>query len=212
MKIVSVILARGGSKGIPRKNLLKVKNRPLIYYTINASLNSQTINKTYVSTDDVEIAKISESYGAEVIKRAGEYVTDCAQSDPSLVHFANQVDFDILVFIQATSPLTTSRDIDCGVNMLSRYDSVFSAYKEHWVPRWSKQLRPIDWDINNRPRRQDVDYAFVENGAFYITKRECLLKSNLRYSGKIGIYEMPLSRSFQIDEENDVSIVESLIS
>ena len=76
--------------------------------------------------------------------------------------------------------------------------------------RWSKDIKPINWDINNRPRRQDKNEQYVENGAFYITKKENLIKSNLRYSGNIGIVEMPFEESFQIDNKNDLKLLQLL--
>tara|TARA_R110001592_G_scaffold214065_1_gene466908 strand:+ start:1172 stop:1804 length:633 start_codon:yes stop_codon:yes gene_type:complete len=210
MKIVSVILARGGSKGIPKKNVVNFNNKPLIYHTINASLNSK-IKETWVSTDDQEITEISDSIGANVLQRPSNLATDVSQSEDALLHFAENVDFDMLVFIQPTSPLLYGHDIDKGINMMNNYDSVFSAYKEHWYPRWTKQFKPNKWDINNRPRRQDVEEQYVENGAFYITTKQGLLKSRLRYSGNIGIVEMPLWRSFQVDTLQDLNLMEKLI-
>ena len=211
MKVVSVILARGGSKGIPKKNIVNLLDEPLIYYTINASQDSLKIKETWVSTDNQEIADISDSIGANVLWRPSNLATDISQSEDALLHFAENVDFDILVFIQPTSPLLCGYDIDKGINMMSNYDSVFSAYKEHWYPRWTKQFKPNNWDINNRPRRQDVEEQYVENGAFYITTKQGLLKSKLRYSGNIGIVEMPLWRSFQIDTLQDLNLIEKLI-
>ena len=91
---------------------------------------------------------------------------------------------------------------------MNKYDSIFSGYKDHWLPRWNKNIKAINWDIAKRPRRQDVFPEYVENGALYITKKDFLLKSRLRYSGKIGVYEMPFSRSFQIDNSDDFQLIE----
>ena len=115
------------------------------------------------------------------------------------MHFAQQIDFDRLVFIQPTSPLLGARDINAGLIKMNKYDSVFSVYKEHWIPEWDLDGTPHNWDINNRPMRQDVPETYVENGAFYMTTRSALLSSGLRYSGKIGLIEMPKHRSFQIE-------------
>lgn len=209
-KIVSVILARGGSKGIPQKNIVDINGQPLISYTIETSINSN-VSKTWVSTDDDEIKSISLKYGAKVLDRPLKYATDISKSEDALLHFANNVDFDILVFIQPTSPLLKPKYINEGIKMIDQYDSVFSVYKEHWLPRWSKDIKPINWDINNRPRRQDKNEQYVENGAFYITKKENLIKSNLRYSGNIGIVEMPFEESFQIDNKNDLKLIQNII-
>ena len=94
---------------------------------------------------------------------------------------------------------------------MNEYDSVFSVYKEHWVPRWTKEVNPDGWDANNRPMRQQMDEKYVENGAFYITKKDNLLQSKLRYSGNIGVVEMPLYKSFQIDTEEDLVLIGNML-
>ena len=211
MKIVSVILARGGSKGIPKKNILDVKGRPLISYTIQAS-NQSIVDETWVSSDSDEILEIAKQFNARVIKRPDEISGDSSKSEDALKHFTSNVHYDIMVFIQPTSPLITYHYINAGINKLldENYDSVFTAYKEHWIPRWEEN-KPHNWDINNRPMRQDVNELWVENGAFYITTKEAFEKSNLRYSGNIGILEMKQSESFQIDTYDDIKIIENLL-
>jgi N-acylneuraminate cytidylyltransferase len=92
-----------------------------------------------------------------------------------------------------------------------KYDSVFTATKEHWIPRWDKNVQPVDWNIHKRPRRQDKPELYTENGMFYITKRESLLLSNLRYSGRKGIVEIPLTDSFQVDSEEDLELIRKII-
>ena len=214
MNIVSVILARGGSKGIPKKNIIDIKGKPLIQYSIQASQQSRVAN-TWVSTDCSKIKEIANGLGANVLDRPKHLASDTASSDLDLIHFSECVDFDILVFIQPTSPLIQSKDIDAGLNLLLNekhsYDSIFSSSREHWIPRWSLDIKPDNWDIKNRPRRQDVSEQLIENGAFYITTREQLLKSKLRYGGKIGYVEMPLTRSFQIDTLEDLELIKKLI-
>jgi len=210
MKIVSLIPARGGSKGISNKNIIDVNGKPLIYYTIEASLSSAHISETWVSTDCDNIAKISDNYGARVIQRPKELANDIIMPDASLVHFANNIEFDILVFIQPTSPLVETKYINEGIQLMEKYDSVFSVYQEHWLPRWENN-KPYKWDINNRPRRQDAKELYVENGAFYITTKESLLESKLRYSGNIGMIEMPFAKSFQVDSLDDLEIVRRLL-
>ena len=140
-----------------------------------------------------------------------EISKDYSQSEEALLHFCSEVDFDTLVFIQPTSPLVESTYIDTGIQMMNEYDSIFSVYKEHWVPRWTKEVNPDGWDVNNRPMRQQMDEKYVENGAFYITKKDNLLQSKLRYSGKIGVVEMPLHKSFQIDTEEDLALIGNML-
>ncbi len=216
-KVVSLITARGGSKGIPKKNILNIKGKPLISYTIQESLKSN-VNETWVSTEDKEIAKISKKFGAQIIERPSELSNDIIMPDASLVHFAQNYDFDVLVFIQPTSPLLNFKYINLGLEMMDKYDSIFSAYREHWLPRWRREnilgtsvSVPVDWDISNRPRRQDMEELFVENGAFYITTKDNILESNLRYSKNIGIVEMPYYTSFQVDSNDDLEIIKKLL-
>ena len=209
MKIVSVILARGGSKGIPKKNMVKLNGKPLIYYTINTSLNAE-IDETWVSTDCEEIAKTSIDLGANILKRPLNLSTDTSSSEDALLHFADNIDFDILVFIQPTSPLLKPKYINKGLNMMNKYDSIFSAYKEKWSAKFNIKGEPLGWDILKRPRRQDVEPVYVENGAFYITTKENLLKYKLRYGGNMGIVEMPFSESFQIDDHDELELIRKL--
>ena len=210
--VVTVILARGGSKGIPNKNIVDVNGKPLVAYTIEASLNSK-VDQTWVSTDSAEIASIAHKYGAKVIRRPESLSRDRSTSESALLHFAEEIDFAHLVFKQPTSPLLKSKYIDQGIDLLEEYDSVFSAYTQHWVPRWTKQLpsEPLGWDPAKRPRRQDAEEIYVENGSFYITSKKCLLESGLRFSGKIGVVEMPLGESYQIDTYEDLEFIKRVI-
>ena len=214
MKIVALILARGGSKGIPKKNIIDINNKPLLAYSIKAATKAN-ISEVWVSTDCKEIEAVAKNYGACVITRPANLSTHGSQSEDALLHFAKDKTFDIMVFIQPTSPLIQSNDINLGLKLLrnksNNYDSVFSVYKEHWVPRWTAEGTPYMWNVDNRPMRQDVPKMFVENGAFYITYKKTLLKSKLRYSGKIGMVEMPFSRSFQIDTEDDLKLIRKII-
>lgn len=212
MSNFSLILARGGSKGIPRKNLCLINGKPLIYYVITASLNSKA-DETWVSTDDDEIWEVAESFGAKVIRRPKTLATDFSKSEDALIHFAKNVEFSNLIFIQPTSPLLKSKDIDEGLIMLKEYDSIFSACKGHWLPKWEildNKITP-NFKLSDRPRRQDVAPFYLENGAFYITSKKRLLSSGLRYSGNIGIYDMPYHRSFQLDTYEDLMIIEALL-
>ena len=214
MKIVSVILARGGSKGIPKKNLIDINGKPLIQFSIEACQSSK-VNDTWVSTDCKQIKAVALSLGAKVLDRPEELSSDIASSEGALLHFSHIVDFDILVFIQPTSPLIQSNDINKGLDLLlnssHKYDSVFSCYKEHWIPRWNLDIKPSQWDIQNRPRRQDMPEKLVENGALYITTKQQLSDSRLRYGGNIGYIEMPMDRSFQIDTLDDLKLIKKLL-
>jgi len=208
--IKTIITARCGSQEIKNKNITNLNSKPLLWYAINSSLKSLS-NETWVSTDCKKIADIALELGAKVIIRPQEISNNSSKSEEALLHFTQNIDFDILVFIQPTSPLLLPEDINKGLDMISNYDSVFSAYKEHWIPRWNMDSEPDNWNINNRPMRQDMPEKYVENGALYITTKKALLQSRCRYSGKIGILEMPQSRSFQIDTQDDLDLIAKLI-
>tara|TARA_R110001583_G_scaffold36260_13_gene119519 strand:+ start:1548 stop:2186 length:639 start_codon:yes stop_codon:yes gene_type:complete len=212
MIIKTLITARGGSKCIPKKNIIDVNGYPLIKYSIDASVASKAL-ETWVSTDDEEIKHTSLSCGARVIDRPEELCGDIIMPDAALVHFAENNNFDILVFLQPTSPLIEPRYINRGINAVisGECDSCFSAYKEHWLPRWREDTEPHMWDINNRPRRQDREELYVENGAMYVTTKQQLLNSGLRYGGKIKIIEMPQYKSFQVDTKEDLHLIRKMV-
>ena len=220
MKIVSVILARGGSKGIPRKNLIDLNGNPLISYAINASLNSN-VDETWVSSEDDEIIEVSKQYGARTLRRPAELAEDESTSESALSHFADNVKSDYTVFIQPTSPLLLAEDINKGIELLSKYgyDSVFSAYEEHWTGRWKLNprdeyrgiLRPSNYTLDNRPRRQDLLYTtYIENGAFYISSTSTM-QFSCRLNGHIGILKMPQYRSFQVDTMEDLELIKKIL-
>jgi CMP-N-acetylneuraminic acid synthetase len=210
MNIKTIILARGGSKGIPQKNIIDINGNPLLSYTINAAKLSLA-NDIWVSTDCDKIAAVAKYHNVNIIKRPAHISGDKSKSDDALLHFADNFYFDILVFLQPTSPLILGSDINNGLGMMVSHDSIFSAYKEHWIPRWNIDGTPDHWDINNRPMRQDMPEKYVENGALYITTRQQLINSKLRYGGKIGILEMPIYRSFQIDTYEDLDIIKKIL-
>ena len=216
MKVVSITLSRGGSKGVPRKNIADICGKPLVQYVLEAADASKYITERYVSTEDAEIKQVVEKIGAKVIDRPKDLATDSAKCEDALIHFAEQVDFDIVCFIQTTSPLVLSSDLDKGIEMVAsgKYDSVFSTTVETWIPKWIAAgdiVKPVNWTPQKRPRRQQMPELLIENGAFYITKKEHLIKSRVRYSGKIGSVEMPLKRSFQIDTPDELELIRSII-
>ncbi len=213
MVIKSLITARGNSKSIPNKNIIDINNKPLIAFSIEASKDSEVLD-TWVSTDSNKIKKISLNYGAKVIERPKELATDNIMNEPSLIHFAKNVLFDLLIFIQPTSPFIKAKYINEGIKLMKtgNYDSVFTATRKHWVPHWDLKINPIGWNIYHRPRRQDKEDYYEENGMFYITSKQQLLKNNLRYGGRIGIVNIPSYDSFQIDNEEDLELVKRLFT
>ena len=212
MKVVSVITARGGSKGVPRKNIVDINGKPLIWFSINASLES-CVDETWVSTEDSEIKSVSIECGANVVDRPNHLADDIIMPDAALLHASEHVDFDVLVFIQPCAALIKPEYINQAVHLVTEggYDSSFAVVRESWMPVWDLDVNPIDWEIDNRPRRQDKKEWFKEAGMLYVTTRENLLKSGLRYSGKIGVVEIPLKDSFQVDNYQDLQLLRRLL-
>jgi N-acylneuraminate cytidylyltransferase len=206
-KVVSIIPARGGSKAIPRKNLADINGHPLLANSIRASLASR-VDETWVSSEDDEILEVARSYGACAIRRPAELATDTSTSESVLLHFAEQVEFDLMVFIQPTSPMIIASDIDRAIELLDEYDSVLSVAEFTqfvWIDG-----RP-NYDINARQRRQDSAPAYVETGSLFATSREALLRSRNRLSGRIGYCVVPKLRAFDVDSPEDLDVVRQLM-
>ena len=131
------------------------------------------------------------------------------QAESALIHFAEKVEFDILVFIQCTSPLVKPQDINRGIEKMKNFDSIISVTETHHM-FWNAK-GPL-YDINNRERRQDSIKRYLETGSFYITSKKNLMKSQNRLSGKIGFVEIPKHRSIEIDNINDLKTAELMIN
>lgn len=211
-KIVALIPLRGGSKSIPNKNVRDIYGKPLCWWVINSAIKALGKKNVYVSTDSEYIKSIVSVYGVNVIDRPYEFATDEATTESVMLHFAEQVKFDVLLTIQATSPLTTCKDILNAIKIFKnkKYDSMLTGIKTNRFI-WSRDFKPLNYNPNKRPRRQDNEYSIVENGAFYITKREILNEFKCRVGGNIGIYLMSEDTLTEIDEENDWDKVEKLL-
>lgn len=217
--MISFIPARGGSKSIPLKNIKIIAGKPLIYWSIQAAENCRSIDLIYVSTDSEEIKKMVEGFNfskVKIISRTAQTATDKASTESAMIEFAKNHVFDFIVLMQATSPLTTSEDLQNAINKYfsNDYDSLFSAVRQKkfiWEIDNNGFARPKNYDYHIRPRRQDFDGFLVENGAFYICSRENLLAFQNRLGGKIGIYEMEASSYYEIDEKEDWTIIEELL-
>jgi len=208
LKIITLIPARGGSKGIPKKNIVDLSGKPLIYYSIDASLNSR-VDETWVSTDDDEIAEIASKFGSKVTKRPKYLARDTTSSEAVLLDFSKKYkDFDILVFLQATCPFIKKEDINKAINLMKKNDSVISVSKlDQFLWREAKPM----YDINNRKRRQKRKKTYLETGSIFVTTRLGLIKSKNRISGKIGFVEVPKSRSLDIDTYEDLYLARKLM-
>lgn len=223
---VAFIPVRGGSKSIPLKNIRPICGKPLVYWTLKAACSCRYIDKVYVSTDSDKIKECVEAFKngseaenfakAEVIGRSAETAVDTASTESAMLEFAQNYDFTDIVLIQATSPLLTGEDLDHGFEAYAQKgtDSVLSVVLQkrfNWARDAAGYAYPSNYDVFNRPRRQDFSGYLVENGAFYITSKERLLKSRNRVSGNIKAVEMNPDTFFEIDEPSDWVIIEALM-
>lgn len=215
MKILCVIPARGGSKGIPKKNIINFVDQPLISHSITQSLKSKYITDVVVSSDSDEILKISETYGVISLKRPDEISTDTSSSESALLHTIETLNgnYDYVVFLQATSPLRTTEDIDNCIETLinNNLDSVFSASILEDMLIWklsNETLESVNYDYKNRKRRQDSEIQYVENGSIYVFKKEGFIKNKNRLFGKIGLSLMDSWKMFEIDSLEDLELCE----
>jgi len=221
MEILSIIPARGGSKGIPMKNLKLLNGKPLLDYSVCASLKSKFITRTIVSSDHPKILRRAEKLGAEIIKRPKKLATDSSHIEPVMEFCMNYLKIkenyhpEIIILLQNTSPLRTTKHIDTAINYFlhSNFDSMISGYYSHnFIWRIKNNMAiPINYNPKKRPNRQKLDYQFIENGAIYITKNLTFKKSKCRISGKIGFFEMPKELSIDIDNKFDLKLANQKI-
>lgn len=216
-RFIAFIPVRGGSKGIPGKNIRNFCGQPLIYWVAKAASDSKKIDRVYVSTDSKEVKAVVEGFKlskVEVVGRSKAVSTDTASTEAVMVEFAKKTNFENIVFIQATSPLLEACDLDKAVDKFEqgKFGSLLSLVKQKrflWKIN-GKMVKPMNYDYSKRPRRQDFDGFFVENGAFYITSKERLMKYKCRLSGKIGFYEMKEDSYHEIDSLGDWIVAEKL--
>jgi CMP-N-acetylneuraminic acid synthetase len=212
--IVALIPLRGGSKSIPRKNIKEIAGKPLCAWVLESASNAKLINNVYVSTDSEEIKAVVESLnlGVKVIFRPKNLATDEASTESVMINFMSQVDFDIIVTIQATSPLLCCHELDQALKVFNsdNLNSMLSAVRTKRF-FWTEAGAPINYNPKERPLRQNFAGTMMENGAFYITDRTTLKNTNCRLGGKIGVFEMPDNTAVEIDEPSDWKIVKNLL-
>jgi CMP-N-acetylneuraminic acid synthetase len=223
-KTVAVIPARGGSRGIPRKNIALLAGRPLIWYTIQAALQSQYLDRIVVSTEDEDIARVSRECGAGVISRPPELARDETPTLPVLQHAvailenAEDIAFESIVVLQPTSPLRTAEDIDRAVEKMKETgcDSVVSVCELEHPLEWvfsldGDRVRYCIEDGAKVTRRQDARRLYRPNGAVYVTRRDVVMTGNAILGEDTRAIVMPLERSVDIDTELDLRLAEVIL-
>lgn len=216
-----VIPARGGSKGVPRKNLRRVGGVPLIGRAIRAAIAAETVGAVYVSTDDAEIADAARSFGAVAIDRPALLGADDTSSEAVLLHAldvlaARKEEPEITVFVQCTAPLIQSVDIDGVVAAIEdeASDSAFAAARFHgflWQSEAKAGARGVNHSPSERKRRQDLAPTYLEAGSVYAFRTAGFRAVRHRFFGRIAIFEIPAARCVEIDDESDIDFAEALL-
>lgn len=221
MKTVAFIPARGGSKGVPGKNIKNFAGEPLIVHSIRHALNTEDIDDVFVSTDDKKIADISSAAGAKIIMRPAEISGDTATSESAIEHGISEIekiykDLSTIVFLQATSPLRPQNGLS---EALKRFEegscdtllSISPTHRFFW--KISGDEAQAQYDYINRPRRQDMtkeDIKYVENGSVYIFSKKHFQRVGNRLGGKMGYVIFDEEYSYEIDSQTDFEILEKI--
>lgn len=221
--MIAIIPARGGSKGLPGKNIMDLRGKPMIAYTIEAALSSKNITEVIVSTDDLEIYNIALTHGAtDTFLRPKELATDTSRAIDNYIYTLDRLNkeyglnVDKFIVLQPTSPLRTAEDIDKAIGLFEskNADSVISYCEEHHPISWHKYINANGKLENIFPdslnNRQDERVSYFPNGAIFIFKYS-LICSGKYYSDKTYPYLMPRNRSIDIDTLDDFEYLEFLM-
>jgi CMP-N-acetylneuraminic acid synthetase len=215
--MVAIITARGGSKGLPRKNVLDLNGKPLIAHTIDAALASKLFSKVIVTTDDTEIKELSLAYGAEVIDRPHELATDSASSLDVLEHSLLTLKKEVyrhFILLQPTSPLRNEIHIKEAWDKYKKLkaSSLISVVEVEHTPfkmliERDGEVEPLTkWEDLTKPR-QELPKAFLPNGAIYISEVDKFLKSKNLFEKPLEMYEMSKKESIDIDTRDDLDLI-----
>lgn len=228
MRVLGLIPARGGSKGVPRKNIKLLCGKPLLQYTAEAALAARLLHRVILSTEDEEIADIGRACGLDVpFLRPPELAEDTTPTLPVVQQALHWLDvhgerFDAVCLLQPTNPLRLAEDIDGCVELLEKTDAdavitvlpVPAEYNPHWVyfKGEGEMLKLSTGEANPIPRRQDLPTAFHRDGSVYVTRRQVVVEKNSLYGERVAGYLMDSRRSVNIDDANDWERAVTLIS
>ena len=214
MSVIAFIPARGGSKSIPKKNIKSFCGKPLIFWNLQ-ELQKSVVKEIIVATDNEEIKDIVNSFNFSKVKvynRNSKNSEDTSSTESVMLEYISQSnlsDADTFMLVQATSPFTQTSDFNEALSLFKDYDSVLSCCESK---RFSwKDGKALNYDIYNRPRRQDFKGTMIENGAFYISSVSAIKETKNRISGAIGVYQMPEYTYTEIDEQEDWIVAEFLM-
>lgn len=220
-KILAIIPARGGSKGIPKKNIKPLNGKPLIAWTIEEAKKSRFLDRIIVSTDDEEIMNVAKEWGAEVpFLRPSELAQDNTPGIAPVLHALEYFsDYEYVVVLQPTSPLRLAEDIDNAISLCEKNKSNFcvSVTKSKIIPEWMFRinhrgvLEPINCNREIPYQRQKAKKIYVLNGAVYVARKEALIKTQSFLTPETIPYIMPGSRSIDIDDIIDFEYCEFIL-
>ena len=220
-RTLAVIAARGGSKGIPRKNLIDLCGKPLIAWTVLQAAAAKGVDVVAVSSDSDEILAAAEASGAVGVRRPEDISGDLASSEAAWLHALDQVDrlrgpFGRIVALQATSPIREASDIDQALDTFERekLDSLLSVCEVEDYFNWrigKEGPEPINYDYHDRRMRQQIEKRYLENGSFYVFIPSLLRGKKNRLGGKIGMHVMERHKMFQIDRPEDVTLCAAIM-
>ncbi|HEX9213499.1 MAG TPA: acylneuraminate cytidylyltransferase family protein [Bradyrhizobium sp.] len=220
-KTLAVIAARGGSKGIPHKNLLDLCGKPLIAWTVEQARAARGVDVVAVSSDSDKILEAAEAAGAVGVRRPGDISGDLASSESAWLHALDAIDermgrFERIVALQATSPIREPGDLEQALDIFDRehLDSLLSVCEVEDYFNWrigAGGPEPINYDYRNRRMRQQIEKRYLENGSFYVLIPSLLREQNNRLGGKIGFHVMERHKMFQIDRPEDVKLCAAIM-
>lgn len=218
MKTVAFVPVRGNSKAIPHKNIKNFCGHPLVYWTLKALQNSDNVDTIYVGTDSDQIRDVVNSFNLSKVAfydRDPSTATDTASTESAMLDCIKKTGLssdDTFMLVQATSPFTTTHDIDSALSeySTSKCDSLLSVVPfQRFI--WDDKGHAKNYDIFTRPRRQDMEAQYLENGALYVSSVHAIKTHNNRLSGTVRYHVMPDFTAFEIDEESDWIIAEQLM-
>ncbi len=218
LEVLGIIPARGGSKSITGKNIVRLAGKPLISWTIQFAKQAQLLSRVVVSTDDAQIAEIAQQAGAEIIERPAELATDEAHTEPALLHALDYLEEtegyvpDAIALLQCTSPMRGSDIIDAAIQKLTETgcDAVLTVQPiQHWdkmgmigeADAWLP-----DYEYGERKFTEEAEDKYSENGALYVTRTTALRRYQNRLGGDVRVVIMDPVRSIDIDLPEDLEL------
>ena len=215
MKWVALMPLRAGSKSIRDKNIRLIAGRPLFSWSLGEAVASGVFDDIYVASDSERVRRtVAGEFpsGVEIIDRSAESASDTASTEAVMLEFQQRVKFDVVCLIQATSPLTRADDFISARQQFESesLDSLLSAVRSKRFI-WSADADALNYTPRSRPRRQDFEGSYIENGAFYFTAADILAQERCRLGGRIGIHVMPADTELELDDPTDWPIVETAL-